>query len=292
MPPDFGTKLREARERRGVSLRQIANSTKISMGALEALERNDVARLPGGIFTRAFVRAYAGEVGLDPEQTIREFMAQFPHDSVTVGHPASARADEDNSFEANRGIRSAFVKLLAISIPAAIAVFYLGIVDRQVPTSGTRPSTAPATDRSVAPSRATDAVVALPEVAAPGVAPSRAVPASVSTAGNEAPAEATAGSSPGSPGDLSTAPLSVVLSSSGRCWVSVSVDGQRAMQRELQAGESHTFDAQQTFVITAGNAGALALTLNGAPARPLGRLGQVVTARMNVNNFKDYLAAR
>ena len=56
---DVGAMLREARERRGLSLRQIANSTKIAMMTLEALERNDIARLPGGIFSRSFVRAYA-----------------------------------------------------------------------------------------------------------------------------------------------------------------------------------------------------------------------------------------
>src|SRR5882724_9178912 len=100
MPPDrisddFGSRLRDARERRGVSLRQIANATKISMGVLEALERNDISRLPGGIFGRAFVRNYAIEVGLDPEATIEDFITQFPNDSVTAGHPASDRG-EDN----------------------------------------------------------------------------------------------------------------------------------------------------------------------------------------------------
>ena len=74
---DFGAKLRGARERRGVSLRQIAETTKISVAALEALERNDPSRLPGGIFSRAFVRSYAAEVGLDPEATVREFLERF-----------------------------------------------------------------------------------------------------------------------------------------------------------------------------------------------------------------------
>jgi cytoskeleton protein RodZ len=84
---DFGAHLREAREGRGLSLREIADATKISARSLEALERNDIVRLPGGIFSRAFVRAYAVEVGLDPEETISEFMASFPDDSVTQGHP-------------------------------------------------------------------------------------------------------------------------------------------------------------------------------------------------------------
>ena len=84
---DFGSRMRHAREQRGVSLRQIADTTKISVSQLEALERNDISRLPGGIFSRAFVRSYAAEVGVDPEQTVRDFLSQFPHDSVTAGSP-------------------------------------------------------------------------------------------------------------------------------------------------------------------------------------------------------------
>src|SRR6478672_10839682 len=92
-PDDFSSPLRQARERRGVSLRQIATATKISMAALEGLERNDITRLPGGIFSRAFVRSYAVEVGLDPDKTIQEFIAQFPNDSVTAGHPTSDQVE-------------------------------------------------------------------------------------------------------------------------------------------------------------------------------------------------------
>src|SRR6266852_5678023 len=105
----FGGTLREARERRGVSLRQIANATKISVAALEALERNDISRLPGGIFGRAFVRSYAIEVGLDPEATIQEFVAQFPHESVTVGHPTSRRTEDNAMFESERRTAGTFL---------------------------------------------------------------------------------------------------------------------------------------------------------------------------------------
>src|SRR5438093_3162457 len=102
IPGDFGRKLREARERRGISLRQIANATKISMTVLEALERNDLSRLPGGIFSRAFVRSYAVQVGLDPETTIEEFAAQFPNDPVAAGHPGSST--DSDGFESDRRI--------------------------------------------------------------------------------------------------------------------------------------------------------------------------------------------
>ena len=68
---DFGGSLRAARERRGVTLRDISKTTKISIPTLEALERDDPSRLPGGIFMRAIVRSYAAEVGLDPDRTHR-----------------------------------------------------------------------------------------------------------------------------------------------------------------------------------------------------------------------------
>ena len=86
-PGDFGSRMRDVREQRHISLRQIADTTKISMGVLEALERNDISRLPGGIFSRAFVRSYAAHIGVDPERTVREFIAEFPHESVTAGSP-------------------------------------------------------------------------------------------------------------------------------------------------------------------------------------------------------------
>src|SRR5205809_6524662 len=108
---DFGSRMRHVREQRGVSLRQIADATKISVGQLEALERNDISRLPGGIFSRAFVRSYAIEVGLDPESTIQEFIAQFPNDSVTAGHPSSDRVEDHEAVESDQKTAGTFLWL-------------------------------------------------------------------------------------------------------------------------------------------------------------------------------------
>jgi cytoskeleton protein RodZ len=127
--PDFGAMLREARERRGLSLRVIADKTRISVRVLDALERNDISRLPGGIFSRAFVRAYAVEVGLDPEQAIAEFIARFPHDSVTQGHPRTlARADA----AAGRGGRALtwMLRLALLLLAAGAVLAYFGVIGR------------------------------------------------------------------------------------------------------------------------------------------------------------------
>lgn len=120
--PDFGIRMRRLREERGVSLRQIANATKISVSALEALERNDISRLPGGIFSRAFVRSYAIEVGLDPEQTVRDFLIQFPHDSVTAGSPHAPPMD-DGPRRRSGGRTKAVIALVAISVLIGVVLF-------------------------------------------------------------------------------------------------------------------------------------------------------------------------
>ena len=74
---DIGSRLRQARETRGLTLRDIAATTKISMTALVAMERNDFARLPGGVFRKAYVRAFASEVGLNADELAREYHARF-----------------------------------------------------------------------------------------------------------------------------------------------------------------------------------------------------------------------
>src|SRR6476661_9797666 len=129
---DLGRKLREARERKGMSLRQIANSTKIAVSVLEGLERNDISRLPGGIFGRAFVRSFATEIGLDPEATIQEFILQFPQDSVTVGHPRSKQIVDHQALESDRRMASTVLRLIGLAVPIAAAVLYLSMTERGI----------------------------------------------------------------------------------------------------------------------------------------------------------------
>jgi cytoskeleton protein RodZ len=69
----FGDNLRRERELRGVSLREIADATKISVRFLDALETDRLDVLPGGMFPRAFARQYALYLGLDVERTLASF---------------------------------------------------------------------------------------------------------------------------------------------------------------------------------------------------------------------------
>jgi transcriptional regulator with XRE-family HTH domain len=90
-PRSFGAWLQRERERRSITLRAIADRTKIGVGLLQALERGDISRWPGGIYRRAFVRAYAGAVGLDGDLVVANFERVFPSDpSATIARAAAA----------------------------------------------------------------------------------------------------------------------------------------------------------------------------------------------------------
>ena len=74
--PSFGEELQRERELREISLREIAEATKVNIRYLEAIERNDFEHLPGGVFNRGFVRAYAQYIGIDPEGMVNAYLLE------------------------------------------------------------------------------------------------------------------------------------------------------------------------------------------------------------------------
>jgi transcriptional regulator with XRE-family HTH domain len=106
LPPvdDFGAWLRDARERAGLSLDDIAAATKVGRAQLAALERNDLSRWPAGIFRRAFVRSYATLVRLDPDRTVAMFLRAFP-DPIDEGPPARRSASTRSTRASDAGMR-------------------------------------------------------------------------------------------------------------------------------------------------------------------------------------------
>lgn len=116
---DFGLALRTTREAAGRTLREVADVTKLGVRTLDALERNQVDRLPPGIFRRAVVRAYAKEVGLDPEDTLRVFLARHPDELPPPGPPQGPVSDVPVR---PRGWTSVVVTGLAVGLIVALVV--------------------------------------------------------------------------------------------------------------------------------------------------------------------------
>ena len=247
---------------------------------LEALERNDVARLPGAT-SAARSCAYAMEVGLDPETTIQEFIAQFPHDSVPPGirHPPGRgfREPRKRSPDGNHG---------AVDIGDQHPSGRCGnLLQHDQPANAGRVGIAPA---AVSPNRKRARAGSRGRTVANRLTArdSAARYATVCGAATGFDAAAT----PVQPADGVSDRLTIGLSARRPVWVSATVDGQQTISRLLQAGEKQTIDVKREMVITAGDAAALALTLNGANGRPLGKAAEVVTVPINLTNYKDYLA--
>ncbi|HKE59673.1 MAG TPA: helix-turn-helix transcriptional regulator [Pyrinomonadaceae bacterium] len=73
MAASIGEQLRLAREERGIGLREICDQTRISVHYLEAIEANDYQRLPGGVFNRSFIKAYARCVGYSEREAVEGY---------------------------------------------------------------------------------------------------------------------------------------------------------------------------------------------------------------------------
>lgn len=253
-----GARLKRTRESKNVTLRQIANTTRIAVSALDAIERDDIKKLPGGIFARSFVRAYASELRLDVEQTVIEFFAQFPE---PADGPAGPAVDQDSDFPFQ--MPSGVVRSGLLAIPAFALVGWLVFGG-----SGT--------SRQEPPVAAERVPAASPEVPPP--APTRAV-SDVVPAGGALPQAATAAPA--------ASALTLHLTARGACWVSITADGQEVVSRLMGVGEEEAVRAVSELRIKVGDASAVGLRLNGSPVRPLGHAGQVVTLRVDSRNVAD-----
>lgn len=249
---DFGAQLREARERRGITLRQIANTTKISVAVLEALERNDVSKLPGGIFGRAFVRSYAIEVGLDPDETVRAFLERFDAEPVT---PIARRplTEEESSFDSQQRMAGVLLKLFLVSVPIAGALLYFTLRARPRVAIPAPAPTAVASEAAPAPPAATSVVPA---------------------AESSAPRSET---------------IRLEIHPTAPCWVVLTVDGERLFGRVMQPGEREARDVRSEALIEIGDAAAFSYSIDGRPGKPLGAPGSVAKARITRDTVSEYV---
>jgi len=86
----FGEEFKRERELRDISLREIADATNISVRFLEALENNDFAALPGGVYVRGFIRSVAHHVGLDVDETMAAYQQEVERQEL-LSKPESGR---------------------------------------------------------------------------------------------------------------------------------------------------------------------------------------------------------
>jgi cytoskeleton protein RodZ len=286
----FAADLKSEREKRKISLSQIAAETRISMRHLQSLEEGRFADLPGGIYNRAFLKAYCEILKLDPQDIMQRYETEISPLSEKPVKPRVHIPQQTSSFAINPFILWGLMLLISATglffsrkwITAVFSPYFshTSAANRYEPVQ-------PATTGKTSESHSL-----------PGTLPPAQPADSARTAfvGPVAPSQAFADSSKASiPATPLSAPATVAsvlrleIIATDKCWISLDRDGKSVLRKILQPGEVQSFDASEKFQIVLGNAGGVRLKLNGKPAKPLGKPGEVLKVLIDEKNLQDFL---
>jgi len=262
----FGERLRREREMRGISLNEISESTKISRRHLEALESEDFDALPGGIFNRGFVRAYARFVGIDEEQAVADYNA--------VSHEQLPPPDQFPLEVHNKPDRELNPRRSPIPLILAVAALlgFIGVVWMR--SRGRQPEAG----KSVATPVSANASTRADASPSPPVPPAVKTPARSTPVNSVAPADKKTVALPHPvPSPTPDRRFVVVVRAKEDAWVSLSADGLTTWEGLLKADKQRLVRAGKQVVLTTGNAGALIVSHNGKVLRGLGNENEVRT---------------
>jgi cytoskeletal protein RodZ len=264
----FGDRLRREREMRGITLEEITESTKISRRHLEALEGEHFDQLPGGVFNKGFVRAYARFLGIDGDQAVADYSAASNEQPEAEDKfPLEIHEQPKRNLNPRRS-----------HLPLAFAIAALvGVLVGYAFWAKSRPHTnesAAASTQHAPPAAATTAPPAnAPVLAAESTTPAR---------------EATAASSPSEPAQAAPEkPVKpekvfvVQVKAKEDSWVSIVADGKSVMERVLTAEKNKKIKAGKTLILRTGNAGGIEVTFNGVSLGSLGNENEPRTLTFN-----------
>ncbi len=246
-----GQELKKDREARGISLKTIADATRITQRYLEALEADRLDLLPGGFFIKGILKAYAGAVGLDGDAVLERYRRAGV---LASGLPESARKQTGDGARSRKKTRSLAGAAAFLIVIISFAAYFL-----------TRPA------RTAAPPGEVDPSPGIP------VRPEPAPPAAQAEAAIFAP-EAEKG-------------LRIEIAFIAKTWIQVYADGRLALDGLREAGDTAQVRADTELLINLGNAGGLTYTLNGRPGKPFGDSGAVVkNIRITAESLASFLS--
>jgi cytoskeleton protein RodZ len=270
--PDIGNTLREARIRKGLSVIDVENVTKIRTKYLQALEENDFEVLPGPTVVKGFLRSYAIFLKLDPDLLLTEYRSQFEYHREDIGQlrtdmaqqprtRTSAERKKSRTRRTQRGYVAAGV--IAVLIIIALAWVTSG--------RGQTPATIGASNRTTSTSTSEFATAAVETTST-----SSTIPGGTST---------TAGV-PTTTGENVNMVLSVTQ---GSCWLVVHEDSESGAELyagTLSAGGKQSFDSAKRYWVMAGIPSALTISVNGTSNSLSGGAGSFLVAETGVERIQ------
>ena len=246
--PSIGALLRRARSERALSLADIQQALRVSPKYLQALESDDYAGLPPGVYARALIRQYSAYLGLDPMELLARYGRARPLERDTV-RPALPTLDRP-PLVSLKAIVTVLIVASCVGLFAYLQAQYNSFA-RSVEAGGggvTPPALPTQTGRSVS-------ALLTPFPTATSIPPPTAAPTPTPVSG-----------------------VVVEARTTERSWVQVWVDGVSVLAETLPSGTSRTFTARQGVRLRVGNAGGVEIAVNGVGQGPLGLRGQAAEA--------------
>lgn len=259
----FGDNLRRERELRGVTLAEISESTKISKRWLQALEEEEFEILPGGVFNRGFVRAYAHFLGLNEDQAVADYVVasneqQPPEDRFPLEIHEKPDAPKLKP-------RRSFVPLLMVVVVVVLAVGGWTFWMKHKPT---------AQSSSVAQ------VNSAPAASQPSQTPESA-PTNSNVQQNAASETKTQTIQDAS------GSFSVVIKATKSSWISIAADGKTIWEGILDADDEREVTASKQLVLKTGNAAGTEVSYNGKTIGALGKDNEVRVLTFNTAGLQQ-----
>jgi len=296
----FGDRLKKEREQRGITLDDIALTTKIGTRLLRALEEEKFEQLPGGIFNKGFVRAYARHVGIDEDQAIADYMTAVgavelkvmpdpqgavPSERLPEPVPTSRIhvVHEDREHEPASAVPWGLLAIALLLIALAFASW--SYYHREQLLNQSRPLSQPQLEGARVPG-------GIPTASNPPATTSSHPIAPMQPPGSGFPSAARAvqqaatltTASMGTPGTFA-----VLLKESDEpdeCWVSIIVDGNTPYEATLVAPTQKLIVARYEVVVKVGNVGALDFFFNGKKLPAQGEYGRVKTLTFRADGLQ------
>jgi cytoskeleton protein RodZ len=271
--PEIGQKLERARTEKGLSLKDVERDTKIRARYLEGLEQEDFTVLPDAVYVQGFLKTYANYLGLDGERLANDFRShRSPRRSrkdEAYKQPIRDRKEREGGFdrpllspgglEGTERRRISGTTIFTIALALVILVSVVGTlywIGRGAQPGG-------------------DAGENNANVSAPAQRGEEGRQQAEAPAGGEeegqngAASEANAATS-------ETFQVNVTVEGA-ESWLEVNADGEPVLAQNAPPGFAQSFEAREEVSITAGNAGAVSVSVNEQDLGPMGESGEVLT---------------